>query len=142
MSGFDPTLDPKPVQVPLHWSWLAAYQGEVRAQFSDTTLYGSDLFAVGGPYTVRGFDSDRALLGKQGWFVKNDLTLKGPLPFLQPYLFADIGQVSTQGQLLVGAGTGMRAFWRGFRLDAFRSAVAYAGPALHPELGFSLGYSF
>lgn len=136
------TLDTS-VQAPIKWGVLTGYNGEIRAQWSDTTLFGSDQFAVGGPYTVRGFDSDRALLGKSGWFLRNELTAKGPLPLLQPYVFADAGQVCTARHWLLGAGAGLRAAWKGLTLDAYAAApLSYVGTGLRPQLGIRLGYGF
>lgn len=42
------------------------YPGLVRAQWNRTPLTPQDRFAIGGRYTVRGFDGETSLMGERG----------------------------------------------------------------------------
>jgi hemolysin activation/secretion protein len=109
-----------------------------------------DRFAIGGRYTVRGFDGENVLLAERGWLVRNDLGI-GLLPGTEFYVGADYGEVggpssrALAGTALAGAVAGLRASYKGFYIDVF------VGTPLHkPEgfrtasttAGFSLNWSF
>lgn len=126
------------------------YSASWRAQWNRTPLTPQDRFAIGGRYTVRGFDGEVSLTGERGWLVRNDLGLAlGAGQEL--YLGADYGHVggpSTQWQLgdhLAGMAIGLRGGWKGLSWDAFVGAplVKPAGyPTAYTTFGFSLGASF
>lgn len=90
------------------------YQGNWRAQWNGTPLTPQDRFAIGGRYTVRGFDGESSLLAERGWLLRNDLGLALPAIGAQVYLGVDYGQVSgpsarwLQGTHLAGAALGLR----------------------------------
>lgn len=124
------------------------YNAAFRGQVSDRNVFGPDLFAVGGPYTVRGFDSDRALLGRTGWYLRQELSVTVARG-LRPYALADVGRVRDQRLTPVGVGAGIRAsvdgpFGTAF-VDAFVAipvtAAALVGPRL-AQVGVSVGMSF
>ena len=124
---------------------LDAYHAQGRAQSSGSVLFGADTFSVGGPFTVRGFDSERAAAGYGGWYLRQELSFKSPLPQLQPYALIDSGQIAHADAFLAGAGLGLRAGWRGFSLDAF-AAMPLTGPAgsylRKPEIGATVGWGW
>jgi len=71
---------------------LLRYQASWRGQWNRTPLVSQEHFAIGGRYSVRGFDGDALLMGERGWLVRNDLGL----PFAhryEAYLGADYGRV-------------------------------------------------
>ncbi|RJF90281.1 ShlB/FhaC/HecB family hemolysin secretion/activation protein [Sphingomonas cavernae] len=121
-------------------SWRLAFRGQV----SGEPLYGSDLFSAGGPYTVRGYDSDRAVLGKTGWYLRQELTARIG-DHVRPYLLLDMGRVENGGSLLAGLGGGVRAAVHGFTLDAF-AAIPLSHDTLADnrlaQLGLSIGWGF
>jgi hemolysin activation/secretion protein len=45
----------------------------VHAQYSPDRLYGEDYVAVGGPYSVRGFDNNLSLAADDGYYLRNQL---------------------------------------------------------------------
>ena len=51
------------------------YTAAWRAQWNRTPLSPQDRFAIGGRYTVRGFDGESSLSGERGWSLRNDLSL-------------------------------------------------------------------
>lgn len=105
------------VTVPLRAGRVESYRAEFRSQLSGKRLYGSDSLSVGGPYTVRGFDSDDAEIGKSGWLLRQELGLRAA-DWLRPYAFGDAGQVE-RGRVRAGLGGGLRAQVAGFFVDAF-----------------------
>jgi hemolysin activation/secretion protein len=136
------TLDVS-VQAPIDRLLLASYRGELRGQWTDTPLFGSDLFAVGGPFSVRGFDSDQARLGPKGWFLRQTVDAKSWRGLVQPYALLDAGQISSGSPFMAGAGLGLRAGWRGLSLDAFAAApIAGHRQTKTPRFGVSAGYGF
>ncbi|HEY0332842.1 MAG TPA: ShlB/FhaC/HecB family hemolysin secretion/activation protein [Stenotrophomonas sp.] len=126
------------------------YTANWRAQWNDTPLSPQERFAIGGRYTVRGFDGEVSLTGERGWLLRNDLSLAlgGDQAF---YLGADYGQVggpATQQQLgdhLAGAVIGLRGGWRGLSWDAWVGAPIdkpRGFPTAYTTFGFTLGATF
>lgn len=123
-----------------------AYRGSFRGQFSNHALYGSDQISIGGPYTVRGYDGDHALLGRSGWYLRQELSV-GVSNAIQPYALVDTGGVRGSRRTPVGVGAGLRGAWKGFNLDMFAalpvtsSRGAAAGRQVG-EFGVSAGWGF
>jgi hemolysin activation/secretion protein len=126
------------------------YIGNWRAQWNQSPLVPQDRFAIGGRYTVRGFDGELSLTGEHGWLIRNDLgwTVGGGQEL---YLGADVGHVggpSTRwqlGQNLAGAVLGLRGGWRGFAWDAFVGAPISKPQGFRtasPTTGFNLSWSY
>jgi hemolysin activation/secretion protein len=108
-------------------TWLgrlgqATLRSTWRGQYSEDPLYGSEQLVLGGAHTVRGYE-EAAASGDSGWFTRNELTFDlrprvlelGGVhwsPSLQPYLFADAGQVflraGDSSRSLAGLGAGLR----------------------------------
>lgn len=123
-----------------------AYRGTFHAQISNHMLFGSDQVSLGGPYTVRGYDSDHALLGRSGWYLRQEVSL-GVSRLIQPYALVDTGGVRDGGETPVGLGGGIRAAWKGFNLDMFAAVPVTA--AKKPvsgnrvgEVGITAGWGF
>lgn len=110
------------------------YSGSWRWQNAWTPLMPQDQFAIGGPYTVRGFDGNNQLAASRGYLVRNDLTLLLWQDYLSVYGAIDYGQVSGQnsqylvGQTLTGAALGLRGALGRFRYDVF-----VAQPVFKPQ---------
>lgn len=126
------------------------YTGSWRAQWDRTPLVPQDRFAIGGRYTVRGFDGEVSLSGERGWLLRNDvaLSLGGRH---EAYIGVDYGRVggpSTQWQLgghLAGAVLGMRgaagkASWEFFFGAPVREPDGF--PSAYTTTGFNLGWSY
>jgi len=130
------------------------YTANWRAQWNATPLIVQDRFAIGGRYTVRGFDGERNLMGERGWIWRNDLSLAlGSVLGARQELYAgvDFGQVAgpsthaLKGDSLAGAVIGVRGGRPAVSWDLF------AGMPLHkPEnlktnaftSGFRLSWSY
>ncbi len=126
------------------------YTGSWRGQWNRTPLVPQDRFAIGGRYTVRGFDGEVSLTGERGWLLRNEasLSLGGGQTF---YVGADVGHVAgpatTQqlGNHLAGMALGLRGNWRGLAWDGFVGAPITAPkgfPTAYTTLGFSANWSF
>lgn len=127
------------------------FTNAVRAQWNRTPLVPQDRFAIGGRYTVRGFDGESLLSADRGWLMRNDLGWQ-PGGFGQElYLGVDTGEVSGPsrallvGSRLSGAVMGLRGHYQALAYDVF------AGKPLHqPEhfetdahtAGFNLSFSW
>jgi hemolysin activation/secretion protein len=126
------------------------YTGSWRAQWNRGGLVPQDRFAIGGRYTVRGFDGEMSLMGERGWLIRNDiaLALGGGQEF---YVGADYGHVggsATQWQLgndLAGSVIGLRGSYRGLYWDGFVGAP-FNKPSgfqnAYTVTGFTLSWSF
>jgi len=127
--------------------WLSAWRG----QTTRMPLYAADYFAIGGRYTVRGFDGEQTLAAEQGWYWRNELELALGNSGIATYAALDHGYVSgpsatfLAGHRLTGAALGLRGGAHGFSFDVF------AGQALNkpegfttrkPTLGFQLAYQY
>jgi hemolysin activation/secretion protein len=130
--------------VPLEGPVLGSYHIEARAQYGFNQPYGPDLFAVGGPYSVRGFDPGSAILGKTGWYVRQELASVPLAGLVQPFILMDTGQVNSS-RLVAGFGPGLKVSWRDFQLMAY-AADALSRPPDNKtrccQLGFNFSYNF
>lgn len=125
------------------------YGGALRVQRNGTVLTPPDRFAIGGRYTVRGFDGESSLSAERGWTVRNDLGWT--LGDTEAYLGMDYGSVSgpsTQflaGRHLAGAVLGVRSNAGPLKYDLFIgrpiSKPTYF-PTRSAVAGFSLSASF
>lgn len=127
------------------------YQGNWRAQWNKSTLIPQDRFAIGGRYTVRGFDGESMLSAERGWLIRNDLGLTLGNTGQEAYLGIDYGQVSGPssdllvGKHLAGAVLGLRGGYKGFYWDMFAG-----GPLDKPQgfipakgvAGFNLSWTY
>ncbi|WP_243042485.1 ShlB/FhaC/HecB family hemolysin secretion/activation protein [Dyella sedimenti] len=111
--------------VPFPWHGQRfRYIGSWRTQWNRTRLVPQDRFAIGGRYTVRGFDGELQLAGDHGWLIRNDIgwVVGGGQEL---YLGADVGHVGgaptawEPGKTLAGTVLGMRGGWHGLAWDAF-----------------------
>jgi hemolysin activation/secretion protein len=127
------------------------YSGLIRAQWNRTPLTPQDRFAIGGRYTVRGFDGETSLMGERGWLIRNDIGWAVGQSGAELYVGADYGRVGGRstvdllGRSLAGAVVGVRGQWTKLSYDFFIGA-----PISKPEgyrtakvtLGFNLNASF
>lgn len=135
------SLGPLPVQ------WTSDF----RTQHSSDVLYGSDFIALGGRYTVRGFDGERTLAGEKGWYWRNALSVPlGALP-VAAYVGVDGGHVggpsikAVPEKTLRGEFVGMRGNAGRFSFDLFAGWASKGGRALdtlRPATGFQLVYEY
>jgi len=127
------------------------YNVQYQRQSSNTPLTPQEQFAIGNRWTVRGFDGERTLSASHGWYVRNDIAWRTPVPNQEIYLGADYGEVGGYtsepliGKHLAGGVVGLRgsAFNTGYDLfagrpfskpDGFRTSSA--------TLGFNLNWSW
>ncbi|RYE41911.1 MAG: ShlB/FhaC/HecB family hemolysin secretion/activation protein [Hyphomicrobiales bacterium] len=95
------------------------YSGLWRAQWNRTQLTPQDRFAIGGRYTVRGFDGESSLMGDRGWLVRNDIGWALGQSGAELYAGADYGQVGGRssmqglGNHLAGVAIGVRGAVKG-----------------------------
>ena len=96
-----------------------------RAQWNETPLVPQDRFAIGGRYTVRGFDGENLLSAERGWLVRNDLGIALGASGQEAYCGVDIGQVggasadTLVGRRLAGMVVGWRGGYHGLGYDFF-----------------------
>jgi len=127
------------------------YTGNWRMQHNRTPLVPQDRFAIGGRYTVRGYDGDSSLSAERGWLLRNEIGAALGASGQQAYAGLDHGEVSGPSaewliaRKLTGAFIGLRGQWLGVQYDAF-----VGWPVHKPELfrtashtaGFSLNASY
>lgn len=116
------------------------YTAAWRAQWNRTPLSPQDRFAIGGRYTVRGFDGESSLSGERGWSLRNDLSLGigGGQEFYVAADYGRIGRPSAQwqaGRDLAGMAFGLRGGWQQLSWDGF------VGSALHKPANFPTDYT-
>lgn len=126
--------------------WVA----DLRGQYSDSSLYGSELFAIGNRYTVRGFDAQQSVAAERGWYLRNDVEFSLSDTQQVFYVGIDYGRVygpSTEGLLsshLAGQALGLRGSTKGFSYDLFLAwplmdIKGYEAKALY---GFQFVYQY
>ncbi|WP_363731359.1 ShlB/FhaC/HecB family hemolysin secretion/activation protein [Stenotrophomonas indicatrix] len=126
------------------------YTAAWRTQWNRTPLSPQDRFAIGGRYTVRGFDGESSLSGERGWSLRNDLSLGigGGQEF---YVAADYGRIGgpsaqwQSGRDLAGMALGLRGGWQQLSWDGFvGSALRKPSnfPTDYTTFGFSLAWRY
>lgn len=117
-----------------------AYRGELRAQYAHRRLIPQDRFAIGGRYSVRGFDGEQQLSADHGAYWRNELALTLP-SHQQLYLGLDLGLVAgggsslLAGRQLAGASIGWRGRYRNLGYELF------LGHPLQQPQGFGQGWN-
>ncbi len=127
------------------------YTATWRFQRNRTPLTPQDRFAIGGRYTVRGFDGESSLSAERGWLIRNELSTALGESGQELYVGLDHGEVGgpssefLAGKHLTGAVLGLRGVLKGLQYDIF-----VGRPLKKPEafqtadatVGISLNYSF
>lgn len=130
--------------VPFGRGPVESYRAEFHGQVSTTNLYGSDLIQVGGPYTVRGLDIDSAVLGRDGFYLRQELGARIADGF-RPYLLFDMGEVRDALDLRGGAGVGLRVQYGPVFADVFGARPVFGRGIPDRDrvrLGLSAGVGF
>lgn len=130
-----------------------AYDTTIQAQWNKTPLTPQDKIAIGGRYTVRGFDGEMSLAAERGWYWRNDLSWRFKQEH-QLYVGADVGHVSGQsakwllGQTLTSATIGVRGQMKvggNLHYDLFASRAVKKPEYFQTKkwvTGFQVGHSF
>ena len=127
------------------------YSGVVRAQWNQTSLIPQDRFAIGGRYTVRGFDGESVLASERGWLIRNDLGWALDQTGQEIYLGVDYGEVGGKsshtllGTRLSGAVLGLRGGYKGLAYDVFVGHPIYKPQGFSTAsgiAGFNLNWSY
>jgi hemolysin activation/secretion protein len=101
------------------------YTGTFRGQANQTRLTPQDRFAIGGRYSVRGFDGETSLSAERGWLMRNDLALALGASGQELYVGIDYGELGGPssdlmvGKSLSGAVLGLRGGHKAMRYDLF-----------------------
>lgn len=127
------------------------YSGAWRVQRNRTPLIAQDRFAIGGRYTVRGYDGESSLSAERGWLLRNELGTALGVSGQELYFAVDHGEVSGPSSAklldrrLSGAALGVRGHLMRLQYDVFAGA-----PLRKPTLfrtakvtaGFSVNANF
>lgn len=132
------------------WGQSFRYNGQFQRQMTHSPLTPQDQMSIGNRWTVRGFDGEYTLNGDEGWFVRNDIAWKTPLPNQELYLGADYGEVKggidyQVGRHLAGGVIGLRGNVLNTGYDLF-AGVPFSKPdgfSTSPvSLGFNLSWEY
>ena len=120
-------------------------------QWNKTPLTPLDRLAIGGRYTVRGFDGEMSLSAERGWYWRNELAWQYHTGH-QIYAALDAGHVagaSAQylvGKNLMGAAIGVRGqFQKGLNYDIFAAKPIHKPQYFHTAnkvYGFNVSWTF
>ncbi|MDP1685777.1 ShlB/FhaC/HecB family hemolysin secretion/activation protein [Hydrogenophaga sp.] len=115
------------------------FSSQWRAQAHRTPLSPQERFAIGGRYTVRGFDGESSLSAESGWFWRNELSTALGESGTSAFAGVDHGQVRgpsaplLPGTRLTGAVVGLRGSVGSAPSVQFE---VFAGWPLHKPDGF------
>ena len=104
------------------------YNAVGRGQTNHTPLTAQDRFAIGGRFSVRGFDGESSLSAERGWLMRHELSASLGASGQWAYVGLDHGEVSGPssdflvGTRLTGAVLGLRGSVNAFQYDAFVGA--------------------
>lgn len=99
------------------------YQSAFNQQYTHSNLAAQDHFSIGGKHSVRGFSSENALTGPQGFSLKNDISWINQQLASNLYVGVDYGEVRGKGRRflsgkrLVGGVLGVRGRYHKFGYD-------------------------
>lgn len=127
------------------------YSSVWRIQNNRTPLTPQDRFAIGGRFSVRGFDGEGSLSAERGWTVRNELGMPLGQSGQEFYIGLDYGHVGGPssdnliGKSLAGAVLGLRGAVQGLQYDAFiatpvRKPAGFRTASM--TMGFNLNYGF
>jgi len=123
------------------------YSGAWRIQKNRSTLLIQDRFAIGGRYTVRGFDGASSLAAERGWLLRNELSTPVGAPGMEFFAGLDHGAVGgpssakLPGKSLTGAVLGLRGQILQVQYELFAGAPLRK-PDLFRTASCSRGFSF
>lgn len=131
------------------------YSAALHVQDNTTPLTPQDRMAIGGRYTVRGFDGESSLAAERGWTLRNDFSIALGHSGSEAYLGLDAGEVSGPssglllGNTLSGAVAGLRGSFKWSR-SQWQYDLFVGAPLDKPKgfrtapttAGFSLNLSF
>ncbi|MBH3133525.1 ShlB/FhaC/HecB family hemolysin secretion/activation protein [Serratia marcescens] len=136
------------INQPFSWggqSWRV--YTSVRGQWSPNALTPQERMAIGGRYTVRGFDGEQMLSGEKGLLWRNEIAWNVFSRGHELYLAADYGRVDGPGtrylvgHQLAGSALGVRgALWGRFSYDLFAGVPLYKPAGFHTS-GATAGFS-
>lgn len=107
------------------------YNAALHVQDNTTPLTPQDRMAIGGRYTVRGFDGESSLSSERGWTLRNDLGVALGVAGQEAYLGLDAGEVSGPsaanllGSTLCGGVVGVRGTYKKLQYDVFVGSPLY-----------------
>ncbi|MGV8927789.1 MAG: ShlB/FhaC/HecB family hemolysin secretion/activation protein [Ewingella sp.] len=123
------------------------YNTSLRGQWSNKPLTPQDRLAMGGRYTVRGFDGEQSLSGEKGLIWRNELAWNMFARGHELYWAADYGRVEGPGtrylvgKQLAGNAIGLRgALWQRLSYDLFAGVPLYKPENFHTS-GVTTGFS-
>lgn len=123
------------------WGQRLHFSSQWRGQRERTPLAPQERFAIGGRYSVRGFDGESSLIGERGWLWRNELGWLLGDSGQQLYAGVDQGRVGGPsavwlvGQRLAGAVLGLRGGWGGWGSLSSLSYDVFIGVPLHKPDG-------
>ena len=132
------------------WKLPLTYQAHLRMQATDLALAAPDRFALGGRYTVRGFDGENTITGDAGWLLRQELGYQLGQQGGQIYVALDMGEVdgpNTRGlsdRFLAGTALGWRIQYKKLHFDCFVGRPLHTPPSLRTSetaAGFYLNYT-
>lgn len=126
-SQFGLTLTEIHLQIPFQWSaQQLRYSGLLRWQENLTPLTPQDRFAIGGRYTVRGFDGINVLSAERGLLLRNEISTPLPRDWdMSTFIGLDYGYVdgpssdNLAGRQLAGTVLGLRGAWHHVNYEVF-----------------------
>ncbi|AYZ33198.1 ShlB/FhaC/HecB family hemolysin secretion/activation protein [Serratia sp. FDAARGOS_506] len=129
------------------WEQPWRVYASVRGQWSSNALTPQERMAIGGRYTVRGFDGEQMLSGEKGLLWRNEIAWNAFSRGHELYLAADYGRVDgpnargLPGRQLAGSALGVRgALWGRLSYDLFAGVPLYKPAGFHTS-GASAGFS-
>jgi len=101
------------------------YKLTLYGQYTNNTLYQTDMLSIGNRYTVRGFDGENTLYAEKGWYIQNECSVPLGKSGLEAYAGLDYGGVygpsaeNLTGRILAGTVVGIRGGGKSVQYDAF-----------------------
>jgi len=127
------------------------YSGQWRGQANRTALTPQDRFAIGGRYTVRGFDGESSLSAERGWLLRHEIATALGAGGPELFIGLDHGRVGGPssallvGRQLTGAVVGLRGQFSRLQYEIFAGRPVKKPQSFataNATYGFQLNASF
>lgn len=124
------------------------YNLSLMGQITNKNVFAADEISIGGPYSVRGFNS-ADIYGEKGFYIRNDFSLNSNIQNfrISPYIGLDYGYIAhfedyTERANILGSTVGFKSSYKDIFLDLFYHRPLVDNPHIEQLNSGFTGFTF
>lgn len=124
------------------------YNFSLMGQITNKNVFATDEISIGGPYSVRGFNSAE-IYGEKGFYIRNDFSLNSNIQNFRfsPYIGLDYGYIAhfkdyTQKANILGSTVGFKSSYNDIFMDLFYNRPLADNPHIKQLNSSFTGFTF